>query len=73
MSTTIVGTVAAVHRRTNKLGALWAEVQLRDRTTVLVFPKAYSQHQHLLVEGAAVEITARSDGKALFAHEIASR
>ena len=73
MSTTIAGTVATVHRRTNKLGALWAEVQLRDRTTVLVFPKAYSQHQHLLVEGAAVEITGRHDGQHLFAHQIAAR
>lgn len=71
MSTTctITGTVAAVRQRCNLNGALWAEVQLRDRT-VLVFPKAYAWFQHLLVEGSAVAITARSDGKNLFAQEI---
>ena len=70
---TIRGTVTAVHRRTNKLGALWAELDLDTGEHVLVFPKGYGWFRHLLVEGAAVEITARSDGKALFAHAIASR
>ena len=73
MSTTIRGTVAAVHRRTNLNGQPWSEVELRDGQRVLVFPKEHAWFQHHLTEGAAVEITGRHDGQHLFAHQIAAR
>lgn len=68
---TIRGTVTAVHRRTNQLGALWAEIELNAGVRVLVFPKCYAHGREHLVVGADVEITARPDGKNLFAHSIA--
>lgn len=58
----LAGMLTSVERRTSRSGGRWALVALEDLTgsiEVVVYPKTYALHEHVLMEGGVVAVSAR--------------